>query len=488
MERMEVLPSWNDDSSIIASYNSINSDEDSTSCVINKMHPSDSSPTSGTGLTVGIRGLEDRSKVELYKKRFIILFLFCLYSASNAFQWLQYTIITQKISTFYKVDNLSVNLTSMLYMFVFVPGTIPASWLLDRKGLRFTVLIGSFFTFVGALVKCASVQPDRFWVTMIGQTIVATCNLFVINLPPRIAAVWFGEREVSTATSIGVFGNQLGICVGFFLPPLIVHSSNIDEISKQLAYVFYGTAVFTGLLFIAIVLFFEDKPKKSPSNSAARANFLQEDLYFLQSLKALITDLNMVKLTLSYGINVGIFYAISTILEQMISSAFPGHESDAGNIGAIITVVGTFGSMISGFILDKTHRYKETILALYLFSFIGLIGFTVVLKFNILYVYIISAPLGFFMTGYLPIGFEYAAEITYPQPEGNSASLLNASAQFFGIIMIFGSTLLVDRLGHLICNIILCAILFIGLILTSLTNGELKRRQATLKSHEYMNS
>ena len=33
------------------------------------------------------------------------------------------------------------------------------------------------------------------------------------------------------------------------------------------------------------------------------------------------------------------------------------------------------------------------------------------------------------MTGYLPVGFEFAAEITYPESEGTSSGLLNASAQ-----------------------------------------------------------
>lgn len=33
------------------------------------------------------------------------------------------------------------------------------------------------------------------------------------------------------------------------------------------------------------------------------------------------------------------------------------------------------------------------------------------------------------MTGYLPVGFEFAAELTYPQPEGTSSGLLNASSQ-----------------------------------------------------------
>ena len=33
------------------------------------------------------------------------------------------------------------------------------------------------------------------------------------------------------------------------------------------------------------------------------------------------------------------------------------------------------------------------------------------------------------MTGYLPVGFEFAAEITYPESEGTSSGLLNAAAQ-----------------------------------------------------------
>ena len=36
------------------------------------------------------------------------------------------------------------------------------------------------------------------------------------------AAIWFPSDEVSTATSFGVFGNQLGVALGFVIPPLIV--------------------------------------------------------------------------------------------------------------------------------------------------------------------------------------------------------------------------------------------------------------------------
>lgn len=36
------------------------------------------------------------------------------------------------------------------------------------------------------------------------------------------------------------------------------------------------------------------------------------------------------------------------------------------------------------------------------------------------------------MTGYLPLGFEFGVEITYPESEGTSSGLLNAFAQVSG--------------------------------------------------------
>ena len=44
---------------------------------------------------------------------------------------------------------------------------------------------------------------------MFAQTVCAVAQLFVLGIPARLAAVWFGPNEVSTATSIGVFGNQV---------------------------------------------------------------------------------------------------------------------------------------------------------------------------------------------------------------------------------------------------------------------------------------
>lgn len=84
----------------------------------------------------------------------------------------------------------------------------------------------------------------------------------------------------------------------------------------------------------------------------------------------------------------------------------------------------------------------------------------------------------FFMTGYLPVGFEFAAELTYPEPEVTSAGLLNASAQLFGIIFTILGGWLLGNYGSLVCNGTLTAALLVGAALTLPIRAELKRQKA----------
>lgn len=83
------------------------------------------------------------------------------------------------------------------------------------------------------------------------------------------------------------------------------------------------------------------------------------------------------------------------------------------------------------------------------------------------------------MTGYLPVGFEFAAEITYPESEGTSAGLLNASAQVFGIIMTaITRVILESSLGDIGANSVLAGVLLIGFIMTVLIKSDLRRSHA----------
>lgn len=69
-------------------------------------------------------------------------------------------------------------------------------------------------------------------------------------------------------------------------------------------------------------LVFKDAPPTPPSYAQAQQEG-NEDTNFLQSLKNLLKNRSYVLLTLAYGINVGIFYAISTLLNQIILDYYP---------------------------------------------------------------------------------------------------------------------------------------------------------------------
>ncbi|KTG44286.1 hypothetical protein cypCar_00004657 [Cyprinus carpio] len=371
-------------------------------------------------------------ETRLYWKRFAVLAVFSLYSLVNAFQWIQYSIISNIFVDYYSVSSTTIDWLSIVYMVAYVPLIFPATWLLDKKGLRMTALLGAGLNALGAWVKCASVGPGLFWVTMTAQVICSVAQVFILGLPSRIASVWFGPREVSTACATAVLGNQLGVAIGFLLPPVLVPNTADDKdlMGHNISIMFYGTAGLSTLFFLLTI----------------------------------------------FGIMTGSFYSVSTLLNQMMITHYPGEELNTGRIGLTLVVAGMLGSILCGIWLDRTKTYKLTTLTVYILSFVGMVVFTFTLNLDhLLVIFFTAGALGFFMTGYLPIGFEFGVEITYPESEGTSSGLLNAFAQVFGIIFTLIQGQLTTDYSPLIGNIFLCAWILLGIVLTALIKSDLKR-------------
>ncbi|XP_028677275.1 feline leukemia virus subgroup C receptor-related protein 2-like isoform X1 [Erpetoichthys calabaricus] len=418
---------------------------------------------------------------QLYKRRWAIVFLFSAYSLCNAFQWIQYGIINNIFMKFYSVESFTIDWMSMIYMLTYVPLIFPVTWLLDKKGLRVIALVGSALNCAGAWIKTASVRPDLFPVTFCGQFVCATAQVFILGMPSRIASVWFGAHEVSTACSIGVFGNQLGVALGFLIPPVLVpNEEDMDKLAQHISVMFYGTAAIATLLFILVIIVFQEKPKVPPSHAQAAIEAIRENKYsYLQSILRLIKNRPFILLIITYGINTGSYYAVSTLLNKMVIAQYPDEEVNAGRIGLTIVVSGMAGSLICGICLDKTKKYKQTTLIVYVMSLIGMVIYSFTLNLGYLWVlFVTGAALGFFMTGYLPIGFEFAVELTYPESEGTSSGLLNVSAQIFGILFTIVQGQLIDSFSSLAGNLFLCAFLLIGTIMTGFIKSDLRRQNA----------
>ncbi|VDK72555.1 unnamed protein product [Onchocerca ochengi] len=269
-------------------------------------------------------------EIHQYKKRYYILLLFVLLSASNSMQWIEYSVISHIIVQFYSVSYVAVNWTSMIYMLTYIIFVLPASWVLDKYGLRISIILGSGGNCIGAWVKMFSTTPDAFWITFLGQTIVGISQMFILSIPPRLAAVWFGSNQVSTACAIGVFGNQLGIAIGFLLPPVLVHTGATDFIASDLSRLFLISVVANTIIFSIVVFSFPKKPRLPPSLAQLRVLSNTSEKNYYRSLKQLMMNPNFILLFITYGINVGVFYAVSTVLSQMILMFHPDEQESAG--------------------------------------------------------------------------------------------------------------------------------------------------------------
>ncbi|XP_048392657.1 feline leukemia virus subgroup C receptor-related protein 1 isoform X1 [Stegostoma tigrinum] len=430
-------------------------------------------------LTGDVKPIQTR----VYWNRFVILIVFSLYSMVNAFQWIQYSIIANIFCYFYQVSYEQIDWLSVVYMLVYVPLIFPAAWLLDKKGLRTVALLGSGLNCIGAWIKIASVRQDLFGVTMFAQTVCSIAQIFILGLPSRVASVWFGPKEVSTACATAVLGNQLGVAFGFLLPPILVPNTrdDLNVMAKNISILFYGTAAIATVLFFMVVAVFKEKPPLPPSQSQAVLLDTPNDYSYKQSIVNLFKNVPFVLLLLSYGILTGSYYSVGTLLNQMIITYYEGEELNAGRIGLTLVVSGMVGSIISGCWVDRTKTYKQTTLAVYIISFIGMLVFTFTLNLGyIQIVFVTAGALGFFMTGYLPLGFEFGVEITYPEPEGTSSGLLNASAQLFGIVFTLAQGKLKADYGTLAGNLFLCSWIFVGILLTVFIKSDLRRQQANV--------
>ncbi|CAF4599045.1 unnamed protein product [Rotaria socialis] len=393
----------------------------------------------------------DTTKVyKVYPRRFGILAIFCICSLSSGFQWIQYVIIQNIIVRYYneslpdsfEAKNNAVTWTSLSYMVTYIPLMFPAMWLLDRYGLKITCSTGAFLNSLGAIIKCFSVARDRWWVAFSGQLVCACAQSFTLGIPPYLAASWFGSRSVSTVTAIAVFGNQ---AIFRRFPP--TPPSKAQELALQNTEQNYG-----------------------------------------QTLKRLLFNRWFLLLLLSYGLNTGTFYSISTLLNPIYMWYFDKKTAQAsqyaGTIGMLLVIGGIFGSLLGGYILDKSKAYKKVTFGVYVLSCLSMVLFVSTISLHEYVAFVTMIIVGFFMTGYLPVGFEYGVEITYPENEAISSSLLNVSAQIFGLCITQLQEFLIFKQAKILeSNIMLCIVLVVGAIITLLIRSPLRRQNAQHSTH-----
>lgn len=356
---------------------------------------------------------------KVYGYRWLVLSAFVPIAGLCQVLWITFAPITGTAAAFYKTSDLMIGLLSMSFMVVYILLFFPAAWFIDTKGFKKAVGLGAIMTAVFGLTR--GLFASNFTLVFISQIGLAAAQPFIIGAMTTIAARWFPLRERATATGLGTLALYLGPLVAMILTPILVLRLGMERML-----LIYGIA--SAIAAVAFLVIAREHPPTPPEPGAQEERTLMFD-----GLKAMIRRRDFIFLLAVFFIGLGLFNAISTWIEDIVRPR--GFSiSQAGWLGGLMLIGGIVGAVVMPIISDTIARRRPFILIALGGLLPGLVGMTFASNYGILLAS--GFVFGFFLLSAGPIGFQYAAEITRPAPEGTSNTLLLLMGQISGIAFI----------------------------------------------------
>jgi len=389
---------------------------------------------------------------KVYPYRWVVLGVFMLINMAIQILWICFAPITGPAALFYGVSDLQIGLLAMSFMIVYVPLSIPVSWIVDTLGYRKSVSIGAVIMAVFALLR--GFFAANYVIVVIATIGLAVSQPFMMNSISTVAAKWFPIKERATASGLVIVASFLGIAMGQVLSPLLFIKYGI-----AIMLMIYGAvAAATTLIFI---IFTREAPPTPPCPPGQEIRALM-----LDGLKKMLRMKDVWILMVLFLVGMGVFNGISTWIESIVRPK--GFTiSQAGNLGGALLIGGIIGAIIIPVLSDRMRKRKIFLLVGMALSIPGLIG----VIFASSYWLVIGSMfiLGLFLMSLAPVGYQYAAEITHPAPEGTSNGLINLAGQA-SVVFIYGMEALKSKDGSftpslliLVGLMVVCVILILWL-------------------------
>jgi sugar phosphate permease len=363
----------------------------------------------------------EQTSFKVYGYRWIMLLAYMFAVAINQLLWITFAPITSDATKFYRVSDLSIGLLSLIFMIVYIFVSIPASWAIDTWGIRVAVGIGAALTGIFGLLR--GVFASDYNLVLVAQIGIAIGQPFILNAVTTVAARWFPIQERATAAGLGSLAIYLGILVGLALTPYLIIQSSIGTML-----VIYGI-----VSLIAAVVFFGVARERPPTPPCPPGQ--DERSLVLDGLKQTLSKRGFLLLMVIFFVGLGVFNAVTTWIEEIVRPR--GFlTTQAGDAGGLMIVGGIIGALIIPILSDHFRKRTPFLVLALAGATVGLVGFTYAINYWLL---LASAfVLGFFLLSAGPVGFQYAAEVAYPAPEGTSNGLLLLMGQISGIAFILG--------------------------------------------------
>lgn len=380
-----------------------------------------------------------KNKQNYPRYRYVILVIFMLVSISMQIQWLTHAAVVRPAEVFYSgqfdpASFFNIDFLAMVYMLVFIIMSFPASYIIDTYGIKTGLTIGSMGLAIFSITKAAFARD--FTMVAVSQTGLAFAQPFILNAITAVSVRWFPLNERGMAAGLSSLAQYLGIVVAMLLTPAII-GSNPDLADygsgfEKMLWIYAIICVISAVLCLSLL---KERPKNFDPESIERYSFIK-------GLKYILGQRDMVFLILLFLIGLGIFNAISSMTDSIAD--YIGVKDSDGLIGGLMLIGGIIGAFIIPTLSDKFMKRKIFIVICMVGMIPGVFGlaFPQLFTSNSEHIYTValvsSFILGFFVMSAGPVGFQYAAEVSYPAPESTSQGILLWIGQISGMGFVLG--------------------------------------------------
>ncbi len=371
--------------------------------------------------------------------RFVILAIFMLITVAIQIQWLTHAAVARPAELFYSgqfdpASIMNIDFLAMVYMVVYLIMSFPASYVIDTYGVKTGLYIGSLLLGFFSLLK--ALLATSFTGVVVAQTGLAIAQPFILNAVTAVTARWFPLSERGMAAGLLALAMYIGIIISMLVTPmLIVTDPDLADYGTGFERMLWIYGIISMVSSLLILLFMKEQPEGVTVGT-------EERFAFFKGIRHIIFNRDMILMLFLFLIGLGIFNAISSMTDSIAEHV--GVEDSDGLIGGLMLIGGIIGAVILPTLSDRLRKRK-------LFMVICIIGmvpavfgmaFPDYLAQGVEAIYritlIASFMLGFFVMSAGPIGFQYAAEVSYPARESTSQGLLLWAGQLTGMIFVAG--------------------------------------------------
>jgi nitrate/nitrite transporter NarK len=372
----------------------------------------------------------EQTQVKYGSYRWVVLILFMFQVILTQFLWLNFAPIQPTIEKLLNITDFQFVLLLSVFNLSNLLLSLPVGAILDSKGFKFTVGIGSIIMAVAVLLRLKS---DSYAWILAGQIGIAIAQPFIVNSGAKLASVWFNKNEEALANGFASMAMFLGMITALVITPIIIQHMDLFHIIA----IYDGVTVAGSLLFLLLA-------KDNPSISTALKK--EEQAYHpVQAYKELFRIKDMIILALIMFLGVGFFNGITNWLDKLLGpQGFS--EEQSGIIVGILVAGGIVGAVVIPILSDLVKRRKPflvfgTIAAgVFMYPLMQTRSYTTAI--------VLAAVLGFLAISLLPIIFQMTIEVVGERLTGSATGMLWVFGATGAIITIYTMEFVGDKTSN----------------------------------------